>query len=91
MGDAGARAMAKMLAVNDTLQLLELPDNAIGDAGASVLAMALASNRALEEACTMRHCCEIQLIIMRSCGWAATGLAMRAHMRLPRRLPPTAP
>jgi len=52
LDDAGASALAGMLAVNSTLQGLQLSDNSVGDAGASALAKALASNRALREACT---------------------------------------
>jgi len=96
IGDSGATAMAEMLAVNSTLQSLSLPSNSIGSHGASALAKALASNRTLTAACgggcrdgvwmrSLWRC----VVLLRSCCWAATRLAIQRRVRLPRRSMPT--
>jgi len=97
IGDSGATAMAEMLAVNSTLQRLELSDNSIGSPGASALAKALASNHTLTKVCDDGYRGGVWMwslwwcmVLLRSCGLAATRLAMQRHVHLPRRSMPTA-
>jgi len=99
IGDSGATAMAEMLAVNSTLQTLELQFNSIGSPGASVLAKALASNHTLTAVCDggcrdgvwmWSLCGGWCMVLLRSCMWAATRLAIKRRVHLPRRSMPTA-